>query len=299
MGLRFNPPPGWPPAPPGFVPPPGWQPDPSWPPPPPGWQLWVPDDTVPTPGPTPPMPAPVPPAPGPMPPVGMPDPAGPLPYGGQPSAYPAGPAPYGTPGERPRTSGFAIASLVFGIIGGILLSVIFGIVALVKIRGNPQLRGKGMAIAGLVLSGVWLVIVIAAVAIGLSTSSGRSASSPPTQPGVTSVYSLRTGDCLQNPGARLGITSIKLVPCDQPHNAQVFAVFPVAGGGYPGTAALRRQAAVGCHTRIAGSINRSLITNSMTLQYLYPESQSWADGHRSITCLVVDSTNMTSSVLLH
>jgi hypothetical protein len=39
--MRFNPPPNWPPTPPGWTPPPGWQPDPSWPPPPPGWQLWV------------------------------------------------------------------------------------------------------------------------------------------------------------------------------------------------------------------------------------------------------------------
>ena len=38
---RFNPPPGWPPAPDGWTPPPGWSPDPSWPDPPPGWQLWI------------------------------------------------------------------------------------------------------------------------------------------------------------------------------------------------------------------------------------------------------------------
>jgi hypothetical protein len=42
---RFNPAPGWPPAPEGFVPPRGWKPDPSWPPAPPGWQLWVDDMT--------------------------------------------------------------------------------------------------------------------------------------------------------------------------------------------------------------------------------------------------------------
>ncbi|MEB3050988.1 hypothetical protein KV112_14785 [Mycolicibacter sp. MYC123] len=39
--MRFNPPPNWPPAPPGWVPDAGWAPDPSWPPPPPGWPLWV------------------------------------------------------------------------------------------------------------------------------------------------------------------------------------------------------------------------------------------------------------------
>ena len=43
MPIRFNPSPGWPPAPSWWTPPPGWQPDPAWPPPPPGWQLWVED----------------------------------------------------------------------------------------------------------------------------------------------------------------------------------------------------------------------------------------------------------------
>lgn len=41
--LRFNPPPGWPPAPIGWTPAPGWQPDPAWPPLPPGWPLWIED----------------------------------------------------------------------------------------------------------------------------------------------------------------------------------------------------------------------------------------------------------------
>lgn len=41
--MRFNPPPGWPPAPRGWVASPGWQPDPSWPEPPAGWPLWIAD----------------------------------------------------------------------------------------------------------------------------------------------------------------------------------------------------------------------------------------------------------------
>lgn len=41
--MRFNPPPNWPPAPPGWTPPPGWQPDPAWGPPPAGWPLWLDD----------------------------------------------------------------------------------------------------------------------------------------------------------------------------------------------------------------------------------------------------------------
>ncbi|MGN6129623.1 MAG: DUF4041 domain-containing protein [Nocardioidaceae bacterium] len=42
--MRFNPPPGWPQPPEGWVPPPGWNPDPTWPPMPDGWQLWLPNE---------------------------------------------------------------------------------------------------------------------------------------------------------------------------------------------------------------------------------------------------------------
>lgn len=41
MTKQFNPPPGWPPSPPGWTPPPGWRPPAHFPAPPPGWQLWV------------------------------------------------------------------------------------------------------------------------------------------------------------------------------------------------------------------------------------------------------------------
>ncbi len=39
--LAFNPPPGWPKPPRGWVPPSGWAPDPAWPPAPTGWNLWI------------------------------------------------------------------------------------------------------------------------------------------------------------------------------------------------------------------------------------------------------------------
>jgi collagen type III alpha len=41
VGWRFNPPPGWPPAPDGWVPPAGWTPPADFPPAPADWQWWV------------------------------------------------------------------------------------------------------------------------------------------------------------------------------------------------------------------------------------------------------------------
>jgi Domain of unknown function (DUF4190) len=226
VGLRFNPPPGWPPAPEGFVPPPGWQPDPAWPPPPPGWVFWTPDDAQdapepagqaagdgqPSPGqPTPGQPYPPGPPPSGQPHLpGQPYPPGQPGYrqaaaGGQPyatgyppgqpppgQAYPPGPPPYGQayPGQpgygQPtgypsppagRVNGFAIASFVLGLAGFMLvtlvLSVVFGIVALAGIRRTGG-RGRGLAIAGLVLSGVWVLLFAVIIAIGAATSPQHS-----------------------------------------------------------------------------------------------------------------------------
>ena len=68
---------------------------------------------------------------------------------------------YGFQPPRQRTNGFAVASLVLGIVGCVpfitaLLAVIFGIVGLRKTR-DPSVGGLGLAIAGLILGIVGLL----------------------------------------------------------------------------------------------------------------------------------------------
>lgn len=45
-GMKFNPAPGWPPAPEGWVPPEDWYPPEDWPDAPEGWQFWTVDETT-------------------------------------------------------------------------------------------------------------------------------------------------------------------------------------------------------------------------------------------------------------
>ena len=90
-----------------------------------------------------------------------------------------------------------------------------------------------------------------------------------------------------------------VVPCTTLHNAQVFVVFPATGSSYPGSASLKHQADLGCHSRVAGNVETSKITSSMTLHFLYPLSTSWGQGHRTISCLIADSkTELKSSLLV-
>ena len=61
--------------------------------------------------------------------------------------------------QRP-VSGFAIATLVLGIMGIVLPDVICGIVTLGQIRGGSD-SGRGMVIAGLLISAAWVPLVAA------------------------------------------------------------------------------------------------------------------------------------------
>jgi hypothetical protein len=96
-------------------------------------------------------------APGQQYPPGGPPPAG---YPGGAPTYP-GQVPGGfLPPEPPkRTNGFAITSLIFGIIGGIPLGLIFGIIGLVK--SNTYRSGKVMSWIGIVLSVLWIIPIVA------------------------------------------------------------------------------------------------------------------------------------------
>ena len=69
--------------------------------------------------------------------------------------------------QRP-VSGLAIATLVLGIMGVVLPALICGIVALGQIRGGSY-SGRGMVIAGLLISAAWMFPVAAFAAYVIIT----------------------------------------------------------------------------------------------------------------------------------
>ena len=68
-----------------------------------------------------------------------------------------------------KTSGWAIASLVLGILGGSLLAIVFGFVGRSQIaRSGGAVRGRGLATAGIVLGFLWLLAIIAGVTLAVT-----------------------------------------------------------------------------------------------------------------------------------
>ncbi|HEY3673663.1 MAG TPA: DUF4190 domain-containing protein [Acidimicrobiia bacterium] len=83
-----------------------------------------------------------------------------------------------------RSNGFAIASLVFGILGGSILALVFGYVGKSQIdRSEGRQGGRGIAVAGIVLGWIGVVITVAVVVVALVSAHGGDSGSHSTASG--------------------------------------------------------------------------------------------------------------------
>jgi len=198
-----------------------------------------------------------------------------------------GEAAAGPPG-RPPTDGFAVATLITGIVPLVPFTLILGVVALIRIARTGA-RGRVLAITGLILAGLWAIAGAAAAAVLVTHH-------PPAKPAaLPRIFQLHTGQCL-NSGLN-GMSGVHVLPCSQPHSGEVFGTFQLAGHRYPGSAALQREAGSGCVSRLSGYLNPQLSASSLTESYVYPGAGAWAAGERTVVCTVRSTAGpLTGSV---
>jgi hypothetical protein len=238
--------------------------------------------------------------------VSIPPPSGPHhqpqptpgPHGAPPQGPYQAPGPYGppyptwgqgySPFNRPApVNGVAIAALVLGILCFLpAVGLVLGVVALVQIRRKGE-RGKGMAIAGSVLSAVGLALWTVALATG-----GASEMWEGFKEGArgSANSALRTGRCVDTPGG-LGdkdVYDVDEVPCAGPHDGEVFHTFEMAGGSsYPGEGDVSDAAEDTCYARVDTYVMDSwAMTDEVDVYFLGPTEDTWRIGDRTVACIL-------------
>lgn len=203
-----------------------------------------------------------------------PPPPPPLPYQGGPPQ----PHPYSAP--PPKTNWWAIVSLIFGIIGGAVIALVCGIVGVRKAKQYGS--GRGMAIAGIVLSVLWAVAAVVITVVALNDD-------------TRTATDLEVGDCLAEIPDSDRVVNVTLISCDEPHAGEVFAVLTLPDGPFPG------QDAVDAHHRKCGpELQRyspqSVTDESVRLYVLNPTAETWADGDHAVTCIATLDPPRTGSL---
>lgn len=207
---------------------------------------------------------------------------------------PWGPPPgYGQqqPQQPPPLNGFALASLLVGLLCLPPLGVVFGIVALVQIAGKRQ-RGRALAVVGLVVS-VAMTVVMALAAGRVAHVVGErldAYSALADAEGVlTDREDLAEGDCFNVPGGDLtgDMPPAYRIDCARPHHAEITSSEVVDAGYAPGTAAAERYAEDACwQAQDAYAMDTWAVPESAGMYYFAPSPASWRRGDRRLVCII-------------
>lgn len=216
-----------------------------------------------------------------------------MPAGVQPGMpYP----PYGAVPQGPGTNGFAIGSLVTGVVCCLPpLGLVLGLIALAQIRKRGD-GGRGLAVAGTVLS----VISTLLVTVGVANGTAREAwdgfrEAARESAAVDSTFDLRTGQCFDTPGRGVEdeeeAASVRIVDCDRPHEGEVTGTFTLGTSDrWPGQEAVETEAERRCEDVNNGyALDWWAVPPTAELYYYVPTRDGWRFGDRDVTCALASS----------
>ncbi|MFD5325667.1 DUF4190 domain-containing protein [Streptomyces sp. NPDC127092] len=186
------------------------------------------------------------------------------------------------------TNGLAVASLVSGIICCLPpLGLVLGLIALPQARKKQQ-KGKGLAIAGIVLSAVTsLLLILGLVTGGIGEAWRGFKKGMDEAAAAQSPFSLRKGDCFRVDGKLESYTTdVDTVPCTSPHEGEVTGSFKLSGfTRWPGEDAIDRVAEDRCdRTNNAYALDTWAVPEDALVYYYIPTKSSWRTGDRTVTC---------------
>lgn len=232
----------------------------------------------------------------------------PGPYPGQaphaPGPYPApgqAPGPYGYgygypgaggwypgPPQNQSTNGLAIASLTVSLAAFCLpvVALLLGVFGLRQIRRTGQ-RGRGLAIAGIVINSVATVLVALFVVLAVVGAFDE---------GNTDVQDIKVGQCFNTVGNSLSdyggdghrSTTVDVVPCGDEHDAEAYAVFSLdgqdLGDDYPGVDRISQISNDKCGNYADDYLGDGRLADGMDIYFYMPPEAAWDRGDRGVTC---------------
>ncbi|WP_431838515.1 DUF4190 domain-containing protein [Cellulomonas sp. Y8] len=208
------------------------------------------------------------------------------------------PEPFYAPGwapPRPRTDGVAVAALVAGVLGTGPVALALGLVGLhLTRRAAPEpRRGRGLAVAGVVLGALTTLawIALAAVLVG-SAQAQRPLPSDVAEPVDAHAVQLVPGSCLADVPDDGPVDRVRVVPCADPHAAQAVSSYAFEpDAAWPGAAEASARVAASCDLTAA---EREQGTRMLAWA---PTEASWARGDRAGLCVAVPPAPVTGSLL--
>lgn len=123
----------------------------------------------------------------------------------------------------------------------------------------------------------------------------RDADGAVTAEEETDAFSVKVGDCIDDPGTS-DVTDITVLPCDEPHVFEAIAGSEMPDGDYPGEAAASTAATEFCSAEFRSFVGMDFESSVLELLYFYPVEESWNSADdREILCFVAEEDEAPST----
>lgn len=142
----------------------------------------------------------------------------------------------------------------------------------------------------------WFLYVLVGAGIAgynVITGADRDGNGVIVDGGNVGAFDLRVGDCFDDASYSFNgdaqITSLPGVPCSEPHDNEVYAVFDVNIDSYPGDEGMWELAMDRCLDRFQPFVGLDYESSSLDILTLYPTPESWKlENDREVVCAVFD-----------
>jgi hypothetical protein len=147
-----------------------------------------------------------------------------------------------------------------------------------------------VSLTAIVLSGLTGCSVQAPV----SQTASSTATASPDDEGRSPASYFRAGDCIVDLSE--GAQEAAVVDCAKPHAAEVYAVFLVPEGKFPGEARIKEFRSK-CSREAFADYSPTAVDNPDVHPVVrFPDEKSWELGDRSVTCIVTLDPPRTGSL---
>lgn len=110
-----------------------------------------------------------------------------------------------------------------------------------------------------------------------------------TDPDAPGARGLAVGDCVADLDQLDSDTDIDLVDCAEPHAGEVYRQADIAGKNlFPGNEPLGQEAGTICADAFTDYVGVGFPDSTLDVITMMPSKESWAQGDRTVTCVVTD-----------
>lgn len=192
-------------------------------------------------------------------------------------------------GRGPRRRGVVVGLAILGAVLGLAAVAGAGVLAILLLDADEQDA-----------PGVVASEISSTIAELNATTGPADAATSAAGPSEISVLDLSVGTCFDDPRTTEEIESVATVPCNAPHDNEVFALLEHPAGpdaSYPGRKPLTEFAEQECQGELfTDFVGIGWRESQYATSQLTPTEGSWAEGDREIICLLYDNAPLTGSV---